>query len=160
MLVNADFQALSQTLEGTLPKGWGLSLSAERKDVPASELRHIALNRESGALEIGLKNSKGNLLLSQSLKLAPGGRYRVTAKLQSDFPLQVVLGVKTADQKNYSARPVAEKDWQIQTIDFTVPEKAGSTNIRIWASNLPENQFIRIASVSVRELKAGEVVPE
>jgi len=160
LLVNADFQALSKTLEGTLPKGWGLSFSAERKDVPDGELRHIAFNRDAGALEIGFKNSKGNLLLSQSVKLVPGGQYRATAKLQSDFPLQVVLGVKTADQKNHSARPLAEKDWQIQTVDFTVPEQAGSTNIRIWASNLPENQLIRIASVSVRELTARKMLPE
>ncbi len=164
LLVNADFEALSRTLEsvqqGILPKGWGLSLSAERKDIPAGELRHVAYDHDAGALEIGFKTSKGNLLLSQNLKLAPGGRYRVTAKLQSDSPLQVVLGVKTADQKNHSARPVAEKDWQLQTVDFTVPQEPGSTNIRIWASNLPENQFIRIASVTVRELKADEIAPE
>ncbi len=160
LLVNADFQALSQAPEGAeqgvLPKGWGLSVSPERKDVPANELRHIAMSREAGALEIGLKDSKGNLLLSQAVKLTPGRRYRATAKLQSDFPLQVVLGVKTPDQKNHSARPTDEKDWQTQTVDFTVPEQDGSTGIRIWANNLPENQFVRIASMTLRELTARE----
>ena len=63
----------------------GLSVAPERKDVPANELRHVAFNREVGALEIGLKDSKGNLLLSQAVKLTPGRRYRATANCNLIF---------------------------------------------------------------------------
>ncbi len=169
LLPSGDFQTLAQTAESgsssSLPKGWGLSMTPENKDQPAAEYRQVIYQRAeqqdvSGALAIGFKDGGGNLLLSSNLKLTPGKRYRVTAKLQSNYPRQVILGVKTADQKHHSARPQSSTDWQSQTVDFTVPAAPGTSNIRVWASKMPANELIRIAAISVFELEAISVTAD
>ena len=134
------------------------------KDLPAAECRQAVYERLehpeiTGALAIGFKAGGGNLLLSSSLKLTPGKRYRVTARLQSNLPRQVSLGVKTADGKNHSSKPEESTDWQTQTLDFTVPDTAGNSSIRIWANQLPAGELIRIAGMTVVELAGESVTP-
>ncbi|NLZ63672.1 MAG: hypothetical protein GX902_07670 [Lentisphaerae bacterium] len=166
LLAGGDFQSLASSADSSqaaaLPKGWSLAMAPVDKDLPAAECRQVMYERLehpeiTGALAIGFKASSGNLLLGSNLKLTPGKRYRVIARLQSNVPRQVVLGVKTADGKNHSSKLEESSDWQTRTLDFTVPDSPGSSSIRIWANQMPTGEMIRIAGITVFELESVSV---
>jgi len=69
------------------------------------------------------------------------------------LPKQVTLGVKTAEERTFTAVPKQSTDWQEQEVDFQVVEPQGNTNIRIWAGNFPPDETVLLDAISVRALQ-------
>ncbi len=138
-------------------RGWTLVFSPQDKDKKGEQYRSIGYQSDdvptgTRVLAVTLRETGGNWLLSQPLVLPPG-HYRATATLKSNLPKQVTLGVKTAEERTFTAVPKQSTDWQEQEVDFQVVEPQGNTNIRIWAGNFPPDETVLLDAISVRALQ-------
>ncbi len=134
----------TMTEPGKLPAGWDAS-------TPTANL--VLKSGEDRTLSVARKDSTGNLLLSQNVKLEPGKRYRATAALKSVSLRRISFSVKTPDGRSFAGRSPDSAEWETSRIDFVAPEKRGNSVLRIWIGGLKPGEEFQVGRVSLRRLE-------
>ena len=167
LALNADQSgkdALPDSLKSPVHPGWSCSMRTanERPLNPADG--HITFDTKNfltggRSLKFLFKGTTGEFSLRQPLKLAPGKRYRATARVKGEEPrnwrLEVVLPSRFSEQ----IRAEENQNWQTLTVDFTTPANSGNCTLVMRGSKTSEGKSMWLDSVSVRELQDASLPP-
>ncbi len=167
LVLNADQSgkdALPDSLKSPVHPGWSCSMRTanERPLNPADG--HITFDTKNfltggRSLKFLFKGTTGEFSLRQPLKLAPGKRYRATARVKGEEPrnwrLEVILPSRFSEQ----IRAEENQNWQTLTVDFTTPANSGNCTLVMRGSKTSEGKSMWLDSVSVRELQDASLPP-
>ena len=167
LALNADQSgkdALPDSLKSPVHPGWSCSMrTANEKPLDPAD-GHITFDTKNfltggRSLKFLFKGTTGEFSLRQPLKLAPGKRYRATARVKGEEPrnwrLEVVLPSRFSEQ----IRAEENQNWQTLTVDFTTPANSGNCTLVMRGSKTSEGKSMWLDSVSVRELQDASLPP-
>ena len=167
LVLNADQSgkdALPESLNSPIHPGWTCTMrSANEKPLNPAD-GHITFDTKNfltggRSLKFLFKGTTGEFSLRQPLRLAPGKRYRATAKVKGEEPrnwrLEVVLPSGFSEQ----IRAEEDQKWQTLTVDFTLPPNAGHCTLIMRGSKTSEGKSLWLDSVSIRELQDASLPP-
>ena len=163
LALNADQSATEPLgipeLDRPLHRGWrmGMLSSNERGLDPADG--HVSYDQENfqtgtQSLKVAFQGVSGNWSLSQDLSLEAGKRYRASALVRGEEPLNLRLWYRmrlkrTSDACGAPVGPAAERR-------FCYPA-FWQNHLAVWSSKTNEGKAAWLDSVSVKELQEGEL---
>ena len=151
-------------LNDPLFPGWHCVMRTAGTKVLDPKDGHIAFDKEnflSGgrSLRVRFKGTAGQFALYRPLDLEPGKRYRAIAKVRGEEPRNIRLEVGLPGGFSEQVRGEENLNWQILSVDFTLPAKGGRCILYVRGSKTSEGKATWIDSVSVRELEDASLPP-
>ncbi|MBO5793015.1 MAG: hypothetical protein J6S54_11175 [Lentisphaeria bacterium] len=151
-------ETFAAPLNNPLYPGWHCIMRNAGEKVLDPKDGHIAFDTKeflSGgrSLRVRFKGTAGQFALYRSLDLEPGKRYRATAKVKGEEPRNIHLEVGFPGGFSEQIRGEENPNWQILSVDFTMPEKGSRCILYFRGAKTTEGKAIWLDSISVRELE-------
>ena len=151
-------ESFEAPLNNPLHPGWHCIMRNAGEKVLDPKDGHIAFDTKefltgTRSLRVRFKGTAGQFALYRTLDLEPGKRYRATAKVKGEEPRNIHLEVGLPGGFSEQIRGAENQNWQILSVDFTVPQKGGRCILYFRGAKTTEGKAIWLDSISLRELE-------
>ena len=168
LMFNADQSGSQKSdnelLNDPLHPGWTARLRSAREQTlyPKGNMTFDTKNCKTGgrALKVCMIEAPGSWSLSQPVPLKPGVRYRATALVKGEEPLNLRLEMRPGVGRSFIQRAADTREWQTVTVDFTNPQGSTRGHFIVWSSKTNMHKNAWLDSVSLKELADEEKVAE
>ncbi len=166
LLFNADQSGKEKSdnelLNNPLHPGWAawLRSAREQKLEAKGNITFDTENFKTGgrSLKICMVVAPGSWQLRQNVNLKPGARYRATAVVKGEEPLNLRLEVRPKTGRSFIKRAADVRDWQTVSLDFTNPADSSQVVFLVWSSKTNMHKNAWLDSVSLKEIADEESV--
>ena len=166
LLFNADQSGREKSgnalLNDPLHPGWQSTFYSAREEklYAQGNATFDTKNFKTGnrSLKICMTQKPGSWKLRQNVTLKPGARYRATAVVKGEEPLNLRLEVRPNVGRSFIKRAADTQEWQTVTTDFTNPPGNTRAVFSVWSSKTNMHKNAWVDSVSLKEIVDEAVV--
>ena len=160
LIFNADQsgkeKSSNEILNNPLHPGWQSWLRSAREQMLEAQgnITFDTENFKTGgrSLKVCMVQAPGSWQLRQNVTLKPGARYRATAIVKGEEPLNLRLEVRPSTGRSFIKRAADVRDWQTVSVDFTNPVGSTQAVFLVWSSKTNMHKNAWLDSVSLKEI--------